>query len=167
MERSSRIQRRLLASNLLKEAGAVGLYASIKNEVNTDEIAQWLFREDKEVLFPRMSEDGLSYAAVKSLELLNPGRWGVPEPGEGRKWDLSKIHTVLVPGVAFDEDGYRLGFGGGYFDRTMKTFKGVKIGLAYDFQVLKSLPHHDHDLQCDWIVTETRVIACARRSGGQ
>ncbi len=68
------------------------------------------------------------------------------------------IDCWIVPGVAFDVKGYRIGFGGGYYDRILKDAVGLKIGVGYEWQVLSDLPHEGHDIPCDWVVTENRII---------
>lgn len=140
-EMSRLILERLMSSGLLKEAKKVALYASIKNEVKTEEIVRQLRAENRKVFFPRVVGEGLEFAEAK-------------EAGSA----LAEMDAVLVPGVAFDEEGYRIGMGGGHYDRAVRTFRGVKIGLAYDFQILEAFPRENHDLRCDWIVTEKRVI---------
>jgi 5-formyltetrahydrofolate cyclo-ligase len=89
---------------------------------------------------------------------MEPGAWGIPEPQFDKAEAIERIEAVLVPGLAFDESGNRLGFGQGYYDRVLQGYLGRKVGLAYDFQVLNKIPHTATDLVCDWIVTEMRVI---------
>jgi 5-formyltetrahydrofolate cyclo-ligase len=109
-------------------------------------------------------------ARVRKLELhrvtdlaadVNPGYRGIPEPLESQpRVDLRSIDWVLVPGVAFDEDGHRLGYGGGYYDRLLAMLAiGVpKVAGAYDLQVLAHIPSAPHDLRVDTIVTPTRTL---------
>ena len=79
---------------------------------------------------------------------------------------IAEIDVVLLPGVAFDECGYRIGFGKGFYDRVLEGFKGTTIGLAYEFQVVKKLPKNSGDVCCRWVVTEKRVITSEGPRGG-
>jgi 5-formyltetrahydrofolate cyclo-ligase len=81
-----------------------------------------------------------------------------PKPEAVRPVANDHIDVALVPGLAFDETGNRLGRGMGYFDRILQDLRGVKIALAYDFQVLSEVPTEAHDTPMDFIVTEKRLI---------
>lgn len=157
------IARRLSDSSLLVLPAAIALYASVHNEVATKEVFIRLRQKGCRTLFPRLAGDGLEFVEADDWNRLVPGRWGVPEPTGRNVVPLSEIAAVLVPGLAFDEDGGRLGFGKGYFDAALESYEGLKIGLAYDFQVLPAIPRTESDLVCDWIVTETRVVRGASR----
>ena len=91
---------------------------------------------------------------------LATGKFGIlePKPGAVRLTALDRIDAVLVPGLAFDETGNRLGRGLGHFDRLLRQTSGAKIALAFDFQVLDEVPAETHDARMDFIVTETRVV---------
>ena len=71
-----------------------------------------------------------------------------------------KFDLCIVPGVAFDKTGHRIGFGGGYFDRLLKKTRAATIGLAYEFQIIDKVPVTAYDVAVDYIVTEKRVIRC-------
>jgi 5-formyltetrahydrofolate cyclo-ligase len=91
---------------------------------------------------------------------LATGKFGIlePRPEAIRPAALDQIGAVLVPGLAFDGTGNRLGRGFGHFDRLLRQTSGVKIALAFDFQVLDEVPAEAHDVRLDFIVTETRVV---------
>jgi 5-formyltetrahydrofolate cyclo-ligase len=143
---------------LVDRAGKVVLYASIRNEVRTDGIFSRIKRIGKQVFFPRISGASIEFVAVEKWSELGPGKWGVPEPRSGVPGALEGVDLVVVPGVAFDERGCRLGFGKGYFDKALSNYRGIKVGLAYDFQVLRRIPDEEGDLYCDYIFTESRTI---------
>ena len=88
------------------------------------------------------------------------GQFGIlePKPGISQLAARDPIDVALVPGLAFDETGNRLGRGMGYFDRLLPGIGGTKIALAYDFQILKGIPAEAHDACVDFIVTEIRVV---------
>ena len=87
---------------------------------------------------------------------LTTGAFNVPEPKEKKVFD-KKIDVVLVPGVAFDKNFNRMGFGKGYYDKFLKEFEGIKIGVCHSFQLLDEIPSEAHDVKMDVIVTEEEV----------
>jgi 5-formyltetrahydrofolate cyclo-ligase len=160
---SHEVGRRLFESSLLDLSATVALYASIRNEVATEWIFSQLRKKGRRIFLPRVTRDRIEFVEAEDWSDLVPGRWGVPEPRGGDAAPLESIEAVLVPGLAFDEAGARLGYGKGYFDGALGSYGGRKIGLAYDFQVLPAIPRTERDLVCDWIVTEKRIIRGASR----
>lgn len=153
-----RVAERLFSSSLIDGLSNLGLYASFRNEVPTEEIFHQLLQKKYRVFFPRVAQEGLVFARVESWAEMKPGAWGILEPSGDPLERIGELEAILVPGVAFDALGTRLGFGQGSYDRALQDYKGLKIGLAYNFQVLDTIPQVATDLRCDWIVTETSVI---------
>ncbi len=123
--------------------GRVGIFYPIRNEVN-------LLSIDGEVAFPRVIE-GMEF--YKYTGELVKGKYNIPEP-TGAK---TEVDTIIVPGSVFDSYGYRIGYGGGYYDKYMKEHH-LKIGVCFDFQVIDELPKEVHDVRLDWLVTEKRIL---------
>jgi len=93
---------------------------------------------------------------------LSTGSYGILEPREellGLK-STADVELCLVPGVAFDQIGNRIGYGGGYYDRLLDSINGRTVGLAYSFQVLDEIPSEPHDKRVDIVVTEKGIIDC-------
>jgi 5-formyltetrahydrofolate cyclo-ligase len=89
------------------------------------------------------------------------GPFGIPEPAPGAPGaEPATIDIVLVPGIAFDQDGHRLGFGRGYYDRFLKTTPAIRVGIALDCLLARSVPATVFDERMDWVVTPTRRIEC-------
>lgn len=133
------------------------LYYPHKNEVDTIPIIQMLQKEGKLVLLPKVEGRQIVPILLSNLSELHTGYAGIKEP-EGDVY-TGEIDVIVLPGVAFDEKGYRLGYGKGFYDRFLAKRKGcLKVGLAYDFQVLKELPVQQHDLPVDIVLTPTRII---------
>lgn len=84
----------------------------------------------------------------------------IPELHEGD--NAKEIELVIVPGIVFDPSGYRVGFGKGFYDRFLKTFTGISVGVAYDFQVMDQVPRDDWDVPVDWLFTDKRAYDCKR-----
>jgi len=157
----------LLAERAVLDAGRIALYAALPDEVSTRPLFEEWTRMGRTCLFPRMLPDGrLAFAAVDRLEDLRPGRRGIAEPPPERDEVLEESDVVIVPGVAFDRSGTRLGRGGGYYDRTFPvggTGFPRLIGATYADRILESLPSDSHDHVMDAIVTQREF--CWTRSG--
>jgi 5-formyltetrahydrofolate cyclo-ligase len=149
---SAAIRERLQGLACWKEARAVGLYAAIRGEVDTLPLIEAARAAEKRVAFPRArrSEGTLAFYEVACAADLSLGAFGVPEPAE----DDSR-RLPIVPGVAFDRRGWRLGFGGGFYDRLLGACRRPSVGLAYACQIHDALPAEDHDRGVDIVVTET------------
>jgi 5-formyltetrahydrofolate cyclo-ligase len=161
---SQQAQQRVLGMQEFRTALRVGLYAAFKNEVRTELLFVEGDKHRKESYFPAVDEaaGGLAYFRVMRLEDLMPSTLGFREPSakQSRLRDLNTLNMLIVPGVAFDLEGRRLGFGKGFYDDCLRRFRGKRVGLAYDFQVVSLVPGQLKAHAVDWIVTEKRVIRC-------
>lgn len=163
--RSGLIQARVCQFPDYLAAPSVALYASIQNEVLTDEIRDHALREGKSVFYPKLGAgDSVEMVQVASADQLTPGRFGILEPSGDKKFsEEHREHLfVLVPGLAFDLSGSRLGRGRGWYDRLLKKLgkQATAGGLAYDFQIVDQVPHEPWDEAVAYIFTETRLIDC-------
>ena len=151
---------------LVKEFAAATrllVYVSTGNEVDTHGLIRQLLAMRRQVCVPRFDPTTQSYAVSVLHDFdaeLTTGKFGIlePKPEAVRPTALDQINAVLVPGLAFDETGNRLGRGSGHFDRLLRQTSGVKVALAFDFQILDEVPAEAHDARMDFIVTETRVV---------
>ncbi len=164
---SALVCERLVETAFFRNAQTVALYASSFNEVLVDGIFEKALGSGKRVCFPRVAKSdgaGLRFYAVEALDELSPGPYSILEPPEkGAVVDLELIDLVLVPGVVFDTEGARIGYGKGYYDRALGHMMCPKVALAFEFQVLEErLPVEPHDVFMDAIVTDRRVIVCNR-----
>jgi 5-formyltetrahydrofolate cyclo-ligase len=140
----------------------VVVYAPIENEVDPGSIVDAATADGKRVYYPRVNGKSLDFLTA-SPGTLAPGAFGIPEPQTGAPLPLAVDEAVLfvVPGLAFDLRGIRLGRGGGYYDRTLARYaRARRLGLAYEFQVLPALPATRDDVAMDAVVTEARVLEC-------
>lgn len=151
------------------QARVLMTYVAFRQEVETRELIRRALAHGKQVVVPRVDreEHRLLAVAIDGLQDLFPGAWGIPEPKAvaGRTVAPSAIDLVIVPGVAFDRCGNRLGYGGGYYDRFLPTLRpaAAVVALAYGFQVLQELPPGPHDVPVQYVVTEDEVIVCRRK----
>ncbi len=153
-------QQRLLATTLFAAVNSVALYHPIHNETATDDIFNAAISQGKVVFFPRVEGEVLRFVSVGSLDQLVPGCFGVSEPPVDLQVTGHVPDMILVPGVAFDRRGHRLGYGRGFYDRYLSDCPpGVcKIGFSYSFQLCDVIPDDDHDQLLDALVTDTEII---------
>ena len=162
---SRRIEERLAALDVWQGAALVHTYVgAVQGEVATREIVARALGEGKTVVCPRVrwNPRGLDSFAIRSLDDLvesSRGLWE-PDPARATPADDAKLELVLVPGIAFDRRGWRIGFGAGLYDRFLSGVSAPRVALAFSLQILDSLPVEPHDEPVDWIVTEGETIAC-------
>lgn len=153
--RSAALEARLLQLLSLLPAGIVGLYCPIKGEFDPLTLGERLSREGRSLALPAaISPDApLEYRPWRPGATLVKGRHGIPEPEAGK---AVKPDIVLVPLVGFDAARHRLGYGGGYFDRTLKalTPRPIAIGVGFELGRLATIHPQPHDAALDFIVTE-------------
>lgn len=154
-------QQRLIELEPFQQAGCIALYAPIRHEVDTVLLFQAARAAGKKVLYPQVCGDDLLFRSVSNFEQLTNGAFGIQEPClTAPVAELVQADLVVVPGVAFDLDGHRLGFGKGYYDRALAGLSRhvVLIGLCHDFQMVERIPAEAHDIRMQYIVTDRRTI---------
>jgi len=158
LSHSLRIQQRVIALPAFRRADVLALYSPILNEVFTEEIFHEALRLGKTVAYPRVRGESLDFVVVASPQELAPGTFGVLEPLGSRLIPSAALDLVLVPGVAFDLEGNRLGYGKGFYDRVLcgAGRPGLSIGLCFELQMVERLPVEDHDQCLDLLMTEER-----------
>jgi 5-formyltetrahydrofolate cyclo-ligase len=151
---------RIVALPELAKARVVLGFASFGTELAADPVMSWVLSSGRRLLVPFVDGPALRAAEIASLDDMAPGYRGIREPVERTTVDPSGAGVVLVPGVAFDEDGNRLGYGGGFFDSFLAELDpGIpRVGLCFDLQVVDQVPAGEHDESVGVIVTERRVI---------
>jgi len=163
-EMSMSIQKRVLLMEEFRLGVRIGLYAPVYNEVRTDLIFAEGKRHRKEMYFPAVDEAAgeINFYRIRSFDDLEPGYAGILEPTSSASQlrDLNSLYALIVPGIAFDLHGGRIGYGKNYYNDCLTGFRGKRIALAYDFQVVSELPIGVRERKVDWIVTEKRVIRC-------
>jgi 5-formyltetrahydrofolate cyclo-ligase len=166
---SARVEANLLSMKEYRDAGLVISYCAKEDEVQTRPIIEKALADGKRVavIITDVPSKTLSFSEIKSFEDdLAPGAFQIlePKPGRVRPVSIAQADVVLVPLVAWDEDGHRLGYGAGYFDRALAGANRVtKVGLALESQRLPHIPESRHDVPLDVIVTERRVVRPSKR----
>ncbi|NTU41707.1 MAG: 5-formyltetrahydrofolate cyclo-ligase [Nitrospirales bacterium] len=161
--KDARIRTTLISLPEFREAGTVLLYASFRREADTLCIISHCLSIGKKVILPRVDRENtaLILYEVRAMYELSRGYMGIPEPllPEERRRDVTDSDLIVVPGVAFDRNCNRLGYGKGFYDRLLQD-KGDRkvVALAYTDQILDALPAEPHDVQMDLVVTDEEVI---------
>ena len=156
---SQALRANLLRQSIWTDARRVLLFASLAEEPDVLPLLEEAWQAGKTVLLPQFNpanDDYQTCALASSAELI-AGRFGVLEPGSGCPVvPLNQLDLVLVPGVAFDLTGRRLGRGKGFYDRLLAQVRGHKCGVCFDSQVVAAVPEEPHDIRLDSILTPTR-----------
>ncbi len=152
-------------AELLKipKGATVAGYHAHRGEADPAVLLQALTRSGAHIAFPRVTakDAALEFHRVPDGEILHPGAFGIQEPLE--HWPRARPDILLVPLLAYDDAGYRLGYGGGYYDRTLAALSGARaIGIAYAGQRVDFLPHDAHDCRLDAILTENGLTEFPR-----
>ncbi len=149
----------VIGSELFADAEAILLYAPIRGEIDVLPIAQAAWRAGKTVAFPRVTGPRqMSFHTVGSPEELVCGYRGIPEPPENAP-PVSRTAgaLLLVPALCYDKTGYRLGYGGGYYDAFLTAFSGQALGVCYAEDIIPALPHEAHDFALALLTDENGI----------
>ncbi len=159
------IKDKLLEMDCIKNASTIMLYLDFNNEVITDNLIKELISLDKIVASPItiIKEKKLIPCQIKDFENgIQYGAYNIrePKPNCSPEINIKDIDVVIVPAVAYDINGFRLGYGGGFYDRFLENIRedAVTIGIAFDLQIFNKVPKEPHDAQLDYIITESRII---------
>jgi 5-formyltetrahydrofolate cyclo-ligase len=168
-EYSNKIHDRLCASDNFKECNLLFAYVSFGSEVNTLAIIDKAFQMNKNVYIPKVEDNDMNFYEINSFEGLIRSKFGILEPdSEKHQKFVSSLSSnskklMLLPGLAFDKSGNRIGYGAGYYDRYLGRHSNkewIKIALAYDFQIMKELTVDKYDIPADYIITPDMLINC-------
>lgn len=147
---------------LLRGSERVMLYMPFRGELDTLILARWLLEQGGEIALPLTDKHTrkLTPALVSSLAALQPAAYGIlePAPGSYEVVEPASLQAVIVPGAAFDRAGYRIGYGGGYYDRFLPLVSAecLTIGYGYDWQLVERIAPDPWDHELRYIVTDQR-----------
>lgn len=157
---------RLAKMDEFQKAEDILLYASYDSEVPTREIFDTTLWMEKRVFFPKVTESEMEFYEIKNYEELSEGYKGILEPDGGSlkyQDDNHKGTFMILPGSVFGRDGYRIGYGKGYYDRYLTMHPSIiKCGICYSMQLISHCPHEAFDIKMDIIVTERETIHIER-----
>lgn len=160
---SKEILEKILSSSYYKNAKTIMSFVSFSDEVNTHEFMKIAIEDGKRIVvpitFPKNHE--LKPSQLKAFNELEPGYYNILTPKEEfiRFIDPKEIDLVITPGVAFRRDGYRVGYGGGYYDRFLSKIPNTTtIAICFHMQIVENLPTDHYDIPVDYIYTEKEII---------
>lgn len=142
------------------EAKTVFAYMDCKNEVQTKKVIEQCWRDGKRIAVPKVFGETMKYYEIFSYDDLEAGYFGISEPKFERLQEMiCEDGLMILPGVAFDIDRHRVGYGGGFYDRYLETHPNMKkIAFAFEFQMFEKVPSEEFDRQPEKIITEKRII---------
>lgn len=156
------VHQRLQSLDLWKESKGIAVTVSRGSEMDTLPLIQLAWLQKKRVAVPKCDPvtKQMTFRCLTSFDQLESVYYGLMEPIENKTTRMSpeELDVMIVPGVCFDKWGYRVGHGGGYYDRYLVHYKGQTVSLAFDEQVRLLVPHEAHDIPVQWLVTPSRVI---------
>ena len=159
------IMERLIGTDIFRAATKVFTFVSFRNEVDTKWLIGHSLSMGKRVFVPLTMKEHrcLEIREITGMNDLQPGYMGIHEPTESCPiFPLDELNLIIVPGLAFDSKGRRLGYGGGYYDSVLSDLPDsiIKIAPIYSFQLLERIPLDPWDERVDYVVTENEIIDC-------
>ncbi len=150
------IDQHIQNTDWFQKADILFSYVSVEREVDTLALLKAAWRCGKRVAVPRCTAPGrMDFFVVTGMEELIPGKYGIPEPRKNcPAAKPTELSLCLVPGLCFDRRGFRIGYGGGYYDRFLSAFPGKSLGLVRQQFLVDRLPTDRYDLPVDGVVTQ-------------
>ncbi len=141
-------------------ARTVCAFTALPSEPNV--LVPW--PDGKKIILPRVVGSQVRLHLVDNSEVLIAGSFGILEPAPNAPVAMAKADIILVPGLAFDRSGARLGRGGGYYDRLLTDFEVLRVGVCFEESVLERIPVEPHDARMDFLITPSGIISCGTRN---
>jgi 5-formyltetrahydrofolate cyclo-ligase len=164
-EASHSIWNQLKEETYFKKAKRIAAFTSVGSEINTRRILEGILNTPEKELYLPKTDKGqtlVQFIHVKDLNSLVPGPFDILEPPAGTALRPDQIDLILVPGLAFDSRGHRLGYGQGYYDRYLTLLRPgcFTLGVAYAFQIIDKMPNADHDIPVNAVLTDKYILLC-------
>ena len=153
-ELSKTIINRLINLDIYQKSKVIAVYNNMKDEVDTSYLINE-YLKDKTILLPRIIDNEMVFIKINQHIKYIKSNFGVLEP-IGSIY-LGNIDLIIVPGVSFDDNLNRLGYGKGYYDKYLNNSNSYKIGLCFSEQMISNLPNEAHDIKMDMVITENRI----------
>jgi len=161
-EKSNDILNYIINNPLYLNANVVALYYSTKDEVDTHDLILYSLLQDKIVLLPKVIGKEMIFIKIDETTRYETSNFKIREPISNEPY-LGKIDLFIVPGVAFDINGNRLGYGGGYYDKYLKDTNASTIGICFEEQITNEIEPEEHDIKVDIVQTERKTYDETKR----
>lgn len=159
-QKSKRIANGLIHSGLLSNANVIACFISFRSEVDTTPLIESFWALGKTVVVPKVVESMMIFYPIFPDSPYRISPLGIKEPINVSPIDHDTIDLVIVPGLAFDIKGHRLGYGGGYYDKFLSTYTATPVAVAFEKQIVDDVPYDDHDQLVHYVVTENKIVDC-------
>lgn len=162
--KSAAITDNVISTSEYRDARDVLVYVSTGSEADTTELIRRCFNDKKNVYVPKVYGKDMRFICIGSLDELAPGYYGIMEPvSDEPVWEKGSRDTYndilcIMPGLAFDRDFNRIGYGGGFYDKFLEKAQVYKMAVCYDCQIVECIDAQDTDIKPDMIVTDMEVI---------
>lgn len=164
---SRKITEKVLSHPAFIQAEKIMVYADYNHEVITRYIIEEAWKLKKEVAVPKVSGKDMIFYKLTDFSQLEEGYYGIPEPTKGQIADWQDA-LMIMPGVAFDRDNHRVGYGGGFYDRFLEKHPGlVRLAIAFEFQILEQVPVEPTDILPQIIITEEKLYEVSNSKEGE
>lgn len=161
---SNQIQQQLFQSDLWRDAQTIGVYLSVGNEWDTREIVKRALEEGRDVVIPKTFPDTkeMVFYQITDLSQTVKGPFNLEEPDtiHTEPVDKDRIDLLIVPGLVFTKNGYRIGFGGGYYDRFLADFIRPTVSILHSSQIIDTFGVEHFDIPVNYYITEKEMIDC-------
>lgn len=153
----------IINSEIYKKSKKIFTYISFGSEVDTIKLIKYSFSNNKEVYVPKINKQTKDMIALKihNFNNMSVDKWGIIEPKNVDKTNIgTDFDLIIMPGIAFDKQGNRIGYGGGYYDKYISKLNNASnlLALAYDFQIIQDIESESHDIKVDFILTNKGFI---------
>lgn len=137
---------------------SICIYSPFPNEIKIDNLVSYLHKENIKIYFPYMRKlDNDFIMEIRKEHNTIFDDYHI-KSSDGEKVDYNVVDAYLIPGIAFSSDGFRIGYGKGYYDRLLKDYQGIKIGVCENNRIISASFKESHDISMDFLVTEDRII---------
>ena len=163
LEKSHRASEAFLKSDLYKRSAQIMLYLPLGNELDVSEVLKRALGDKKTVLVPSTDPERFEITPLKveGESEFRKGTFSVLEPKVKIKGDIKKTDVVIVPGIAFDKSGARVGFGKGCYDKLLGKSDATFVGACFDFQISSEIEIEKTDIKMDFLMTESGIFECS------
>lgn len=160
LEKSIKIKNKIINSEMYINSKVIALYKNLPSEVSTIELIEYSIRIGKMVVLPRVKEDNLEFYKIDNMkDKFIKSKFGVEEPvlNYSNLVHKEQIDLIIVPGVCFDKNKNRMGFGKGFYDRFLANSNLKSIGICFEEQIINDLVVSDNDVKMQYIITDQKV----------
>lgn len=155
IEKSNDVFNKITNLDIYKNSKTIGIYYSMDDEVSTISLIDYSLKLGKEVCIPRViNNNEMEFYKIVDRNNLSKSKYGVLEPTNNNLVDPKSIDLMIVPGVVFSKELYRVGYGAGYYDRYLPKTNAYKVGLSFKETLIDKVPYDENDVKLDLIITD-------------